>query len=150
MDLSPITDRFAVGEGIWTAERMMHLVRHGYTHIIDLQTEFDDTELASQFGIEVLWNPTDDDFEPKDEEFFRRSVEFALRALDAPSARLYVHCAAGIHRGPLTAAAILCALGYEPDEAVALIVARRPAADFPLVYLESLRAWAAGLPATPR
>jgi protein-tyrosine phosphatase len=118
---------------------MQALVRMGFTHVVDLQQEFDDTELGRAAGVDVLWNPTDDDFQPKAPEFFRRSVQFSLRAFEDPEARVYVHCAAGVHRGPMTAAAILCALGYNLDDAVELIQARRPVADFPMVYIDSVK-----------
>src|SRR5881394_3308822 len=81
MDLTWITGRVALGGGIWTAEHMAEISCTGITHIIDMQIEFDDTPLAQPFGIEVLWNPTDDDFQPKEPELFQRGVEFAERAL---------------------------------------------------------------------
>jgi protein-tyrosine phosphatase len=139
VDVSHLTDRLAVGDGIWTAERMQALARMGFTHVIDLQREFDDSDLGREAGIEVLWNPADDDFQPKPPQFFRRSTQFALRALDRAESRVYVHCAAGVHRGPITAAAVLCALGYAIDDALGLVRARRPVADFPAVYVDSLR-----------
>lgn len=140
MDISFILDRLAIGEGIWTADRMARLAMLGFTHIVDVQQEFDDTELARAQGLEVLWNPTDDDFQPKHPDFFHRSVSFALKALQEEEYhQVYVHCAAGVHRAPLTGAAILCGLGYSVEEALDLIRARRASADFPLVYVESLR-----------
>jgi len=42
-----------------------------------MQLEFDDTEVAKPFEIEVLWNPIDDDFQPKAPEVFERGVGFA-------------------------------------------------------------------------
>jgi hypothetical protein len=56
MDISWITDRIAVGGGIWTPEKMAEVARIGITHIIDMQIEFDDTPLAEPHGIQVLWN----------------------------------------------------------------------------------------------
>jgi len=61
MDMTWVTDRIAVGGGIWTDEKMVEVARAGITHIIDMQIEWDDTELARPYGIRVLWNPTDDD-----------------------------------------------------------------------------------------
>src|SRR5215470_4509230 len=84
MDMTWVTGRIAVGGGIWNTENMAEVARAGVTHIIDMQIEFDDTALAEPFGIEVLWNPVDDDFQPKKAEVFRRGVEFAIRALDEP------------------------------------------------------------------
>jgi protein-tyrosine phosphatase len=122
---------------------MAALARMGFTHVIDLQKEFDDTELGREAGVEVLWNPTEDDFQPKPPEFFRESTQFALKALDGGDGRVYIHCAAGVHRGPITAAAVLCALGYSLEDAIALIQARRNIADFPAVYVDSLRRFVA-------
>ncbi len=117
---------------------MGRIAELGFSHVIDVQAEFDDQPIAEPFGIQVLWNPTEDDFQPKPLGFFDRSVAFALAAFEDPAARLYVHCAAGMHRAPLTCAAILCALGYEFPTALELIRARRPGVDFPPVYLASL------------
>lgn len=142
-DYSFILDqRLAVGGGIWTAEAMERLARRGFTHILNLQAEFDDSELAAAAGMEALWNPTDDDFAPKPPEFFERCVQFALPALERSHACLYVHCAAGMHRGPLAAAAVLCGLGLPFDAAVRVVAAHRIGADFPAPYLDSLREWA--------
>ncbi|MGH9475141.1 MAG: protein-tyrosine phosphatase family protein [Terriglobales bacterium] len=143
VDFDFILDRrLAVGGGLWTLEAMAELSRRGFTHIVDVQAEFDDTELASEVGLEVLWNPVEDDGQPKPAVFFDRAVAFAARALSDPLAQVYVHCAAGIHRGPLAAAAILCALGFRPEDAMSLIVTRRPGADFPSPYRYSLLVWA--------
>lgn len=149
VDISALTHRLAVGDGIWTPEGMSRLAELGFSHVIDVQAEFDDREIAAPFGLRVLWNPTDDDFQPKPPVFFQRSVQFALAAFEDPEAKVYVHCAAGLHRAPLTCAAILCALGYEFAAALALIRARRPAADFPPVYLASLARYVRGALAMP-
>src|SRR5882672_10112956 len=101
MDMSWVTDRIAVGGGIWNAENMAEVARAGVTHIIDMQIEFDDTALAEVHGIEVLWNAIDDDFQPKPPQVFQRGVGFALQALDEPGAKVYIHCAAGVHRAPM-------------------------------------------------
>ena len=47
-----------------------------------MQIEFDDTPLAEPYGMKVLWNPTDDDFQPKPPEIFQRGVDFAMEALN--------------------------------------------------------------------
>lgn len=136
-----LADRMAVGGGIWCAQAMAELAQRGFTHILSLQADFDDRELAAEHGIEVLWNPVEDDLEPKPPLFFERSVAFAVAALQTPGTRLYVHCSAGVHRAPITAAAILCGLGCTPAEAVGLVGARRAWAKFPPTYLESLERW---------
>src|SRR5579884_837887 len=78
MDMTWVTDRIAVGGGIWTDDKMQEVVRAGVTHIIDMQIEFDDTSIAQPYGVKVLWNPTDDDFQSKPSDIFLRGVEFAL------------------------------------------------------------------------
>src|SRR6476660_9372429 len=72
MDMTWVTGRIAVGGGIWNAENMAAVARAGVTHIIDMQIEFDDTPLAERYGIHVLWNAIDDDFQPKPPAVFQR------------------------------------------------------------------------------
>ncbi len=139
MDLTWITDKVALGGGIWNAAKMQDVARAGVTHIIDMQLEFDDTPLAEPHGIQVLWNPTDDDFQPKAPEVFRPAVEFALRALDEGNGnKLFVHCAAGVHRAPMVTLAILRVLGFSLPDAMELIESRRPVVDFAAVYVRSV------------
>jgi protein-tyrosine phosphatase len=138
MDLSWITSRVALGGGIWNSENMAEIARAGITHIIDMQVEFDDTPLAEPFGIEVLWNPTDDDFTPKEPELFQRGVEFALEALEHEDAKVFIHCAAGIHRAAMMTLALLCSQGWEIDDAMETIISRRPVVDFADVYVQSV------------
>lgn len=144
MDITWITARIALGGGIWNQDNMAVVARVGVTHIIDMQMEFDDTPLAEPFGVEVLWNPTDDDFSSKPPELFQRGVDFALHALQDERARLFVHCAAGVHRAGMMTLAILCAEGWEMDEAMQTIVARRPVVDFADVYVESVQRFLQG------
>jgi len=139
MDMTWLTARIAVGGGIWTAQTMAEVARAGVTHILDMQIEFDDTPLAEPYGIAVLWNPTDDDFQAKPVEMFERGVEFALEALDREGSKLFVHCAAGVHRAPMMTLAILGALGWDVEEAMTLIEGRRPVVDFADVYVESVK-----------
>jgi protein-tyrosine phosphatase len=139
MDMTWVTGRIAVGGGIWTAENMVQVARAGVTHILDMQIEFDDTPLAAPHRIRVLWNPIDDDFQPKSPEVFQRGVEFALQALDEEGTKLFVHCAAGVHRAPMMTLAILCSLNWKLADALQLIELRRPVVDFADVYVNSVR-----------
>ncbi len=138
MDMTWVTARIAVGGGIWTAENMAAVARTGVTHIVDMQIEFDDTVLAQPYGIKVLWNPTDDDFQPKPPEVFQRGVEFALEALEEEGPKLFIHCAAGVHRAPMMALAVLCSLSWKLGQAMQLIEAKRPMVDFADVYVNSV------------
>jgi protein-tyrosine phosphatase len=138
MDMTWVTDRIAVGGGIWTAENMAVVARTGVTHIIDMQIEFDDTGLAEPHGIEVLWNPTEDDFQPKPPEILQRGVDFATGALAGSGTRLFIHCAAGVHRAPMMTLAVLCSMGWRQEVAQDLIEKRRPVVDFAEVYVRSV------------
>lgn len=152
-DITWITDRLAVGGGIWTRENLDAIIRDGITHIINTQIEFDDCTLLAASDppapnhleekradnhLHILHLPMDDDFQPKPAELLRRGVQFALDALAQPETKLLVHCASGVHRGPLVVLAILRVLGLGREEALRLIWARRPQADFPEPYLNSL------------
>ena len=77
VDVTWITDKIAVGGGIWNAVNMAEIARAGITHIINMQIEFDDTSLAAAHEIRVMWTAIDDDFEPKPVDIFERGVEFA-------------------------------------------------------------------------
>ena len=138
MDITWLTDRIAVGGGIWTSDNMAKVAQAGVTHIIDMQIEFDDTPLAARHGIEVLWNPTDDDFDQKPAALFERGVNFAQAALAGSNAKVLIHCAAGVHRAPMMALALLGSMGWGLQDAMELIEGRRPVADFADVYVRSV------------
>jgi protein-tyrosine phosphatase len=138
MDMTWVTGRIAVGGGIWADANMSEVARAGITHIIDMQAEFDDSLLARPYGIQVLWNATDDDFQPKPVALLQRGVDFALEALDEEGTKLFVHCAAGVHRAPMMTLAVLCSLSWNLADAMQLIEARRPVVDFPEVYVQSV------------
>ena len=144
MDISWVTERIAVGGGIWNADNMEAVSRAGIPHIIDMQLEFDDTPLARPHGIAVCWNPVDDDFEPKPPEVFALGVEFGLAALDGNGTKLFVHCAAGVHRAPMMTLALLGVMGWTVEDGMDLIESRRPAADFAEVYVRSVEEFLEG------
>jgi hypothetical protein len=139
MDVTWVTERIALGGGIWNTSNMLELARAGVTHVLDMQIEFDDRPLGDACGVRVLWNPTDDDFLPKAPAMLERGVEFALDALRDTDAKVYIHCAAGVHRAPMMTLAVLCAMGWELDPAMVLIETKRPVVDFADVYVESVR-----------
>ncbi len=139
VDMNWVTPNIAVGGGIWHDQNMIEVVRAGITHIIDMQIEFDDTSLAEPYGVVTLWNPVDDDFQPKSSAVLRRGVSFANHALKDPSARLLIHCAAGIHRAPMMTLAVLCARGWEIEEAMTTIRRSRSVVDWADVYVTSVR-----------
>lgn len=139
MNLTWVTDEIAVGGGIWHELNMIEVVALGVTHIIDMQIEFDDTRLAEPYGVKVLWNPTEDDFQPKPAELLQRGVDFAMKALEDPGAKVFIHCAAGVHRAPMMALAVLCAQGWSLTDAVREIEEKRAVVDFADVYVRSVQ-----------
>ena len=82
-----MTDRIAVGGGIWNDENMAALVKLGVTHIINMQIEFDDRPLAEPYPVQVLHNPTDDDFLPKPPRCFRTECSSRWRHWTSRTAR---------------------------------------------------------------
>lgn len=144
MDITWLTAQIAIGGGIWNSNNMAELARAGITHIVDMQIEFDDTPLAKDHGVKVLWNPTDDDFAPKPASLFRDGVEFVEDALEDPDAKVFIHCAAGIHRAPMMALAVMGSMGWKVEDAMALMVMRRPVVDFAEVYVRSVERFLEG------
>ncbi len=138
MDITWLTERIAIGGGIWNAGNMAKVAEEGITHIVDMQVEFDDTPLGAAHGIAVLWNPTDDDFEPKPMALFERGADFVERALAEPRTKVFIHCAAGVHRAPMMALAVLGTMGWDVADAMELIENKRPVADFAEVYVRSV------------
>jgi protein-tyrosine phosphatase len=138
MDMTWVTDRIAVGGGIWNEDNMEEVVKLGITHIINMQIEFDDRPLAEGYPVQVLHNPTDDDFLPKPPQLFQAGVDFALDALDEPESKVYIHCAAGVHRAPMMTLAVLRVLGWKLGDAKKLILERRYVVDWADIYVESV------------
>lgn len=142
MDITWVTDQIAVGGGIWNDQNMEEIVRLGVTHIINMQIEFDDRPLAESYPVIVFHNPTDDDFQLKPPQVFRGAVEFALQAINHEvDNRVFIHCAAGVHRAPMMTLALLRVMGWNLDEAKDLIQEKRYVVDFADVYVESVEAF---------
>jgi len=149
MEITWLTDQIAVGGGIWNADNMSKLARAGITHIIDMQIEFDDRDLVPPHNpagpnIQVLWNPTDNDFQPKPASLLRIGVEFAEKALRDPDAKVFIHAAGCIHRAPMMALAVLGSMGWNLQDARHLIEDKCPMADFADVYVQSVEDFLGG------
>jgi len=50
MDITWVTERVALGGGIWNSRNMEELTQAGVTHVVNMQLEFDDRPLAEPFG----------------------------------------------------------------------------------------------------
>ena len=136
IDFDRVTDRIFTGGGIWSMKDVDRLVAVGVTHVVCAAEELE--ELSVRLAgdrLAVLPNGTDDDGEPKSPSWFGRIVRFALDALRDPDARVYLHCAAGINRGPSATYVVLRALGHSRGEALGLIKAARGQAG--IIYADS-------------
>ena len=65
-------------------------------------------------------------------------MEFALAALDEPESKVFIHCAAGVHRAPMMTLAVLRAMGWTLEDALETIAERREVVDFADVYVRSV------------
>src|SRR5258706_7043279 len=116
-----VTPRLAVGTAIASLENMLRLAATDVTHVLSLETEFDDPKITGNTGIIVRWLPQPDDLRPKPPEWFAQGVSFLEEALSRNESKVYVHCLAGIQRSPLMILAYLCATGMEMSKAMDLV-----------------------------
>ena len=145
MDFSKITDNLFIGV---TPHRDDYdfLRDLGVRLVINMRIEKRSTRDLHHPPLHFLWLPTVDSpglVIPI--RFLVRGVQAALQTI-REGGKVYAHCGMGRHRGVAMGAAILIALGYDPDEAIELIKARRPGADPDAFYIRSrilrfARAW---------
>ena len=62
---------------------------------------------------------------------------YSWRIRHVMGGKVYVHCAYGRHRGPAMGSCVLIAQGYEPEEAMKIVVERRAVADPHIPYIRS-------------
>jgi protein-tyrosine phosphatase len=143
VDCTFIYANLSVGGGIFTEANMKELAELGITHIIDCQAEFDDTPLAEALGIKVLWLPVFDNYSEPDVKEFNLAYKFIMETLKAnPSTcKLHVHCAGGVHRGPMFALMACVMMGVGINDAERRILSRRLIASFPSVYSKSVESF---------
>lgn len=113
----------------------------GVTHIIDVREEASDAEFVARHAPHITyhWLGTHDHGGRQDDQWFAAGVNAALTALADPDATVLVHCHMGINRGPSMGFAILCALGWEPVDALNAIRAARPIAA--VLYADDAITW---------
>ncbi len=145
MNFSKITDNLFIGD---TPRRDDYdaLRDLGVRLIINMRFDRRPANDPHQHPLDFLWLRTfDNPVLPIPIRSLMRGVHAALQTIKE-GGKVYVHCARGRHRGVAMGAAILIALGYDPDEAIELIKARRPDADPDMFYIRSrilrfARAW---------
>jgi dual specificity MAP kinase phosphatase len=109
----------------------------GVRLVINMRLEKRPARDAHNPPLDFLWLPTIDSpglVIPI--RYLMRGVQAALETIHA-GGKVYAHCGKGRHRGVAMGAAILIALGYEPEEAMELIKVRRSVADPDAFYIRS-------------
>ncbi len=128
MDYSRITDELFIGTTP-DVEDYKTLHKLGVSLVINMRIERRPKPNPDHIPIRNLWLPTfDTPVLPIPINALKRGVKAALGAFDNGD-KVYVHCAAGKHRGVAMGAAILIAQGYSAEQAMELINQRRPVAD---------------------
>lgn len=145
MNLSAITNNLYIGNTP-DPEEYDYLRNLGVRLVINMRLEKRPQRDDHQPPLRFLWLPTIDSpglVIPI--RMLVRGVRAALQTFQE-GGKVYAHCAQGRHRGVAMGAAILIALGYSANEAMALIKTRRPLADPDVFYIRSrilrfARAW---------
>ena len=112
----------------------------GIQAVVDTRAEWSDEEVVAQVAPEIAYiNPgVVDGGQRMHDEWFETITTFAIDQ-QSIGAGVLVHCGSGINRGPSGAFAVLLATGWDPVEAIELIVAARPVAT--VSYAEDALDW---------
>lgn len=134
MDYSQITDWLYIGTTPQSEDYpLLHSL--GVRLVINMRMEKRPVPDPQDTGLRFLWLPTfDSPLIPIPIRALQRGVKEALDTIEAGD-KVYVHCAAGAHRGVAMGSAILIAQGYSPREAMEQIKANRPNADPDIWYI---------------
>ena len=110
------------------------LTKEGITADISLEED----RLDAPFGVDFyVWIPVKNHVAPKTDQ-----LEFGVSVLEkfvSMQKKVYVHCKNGHGRAPTLVAAYLVKNGKSPEEAEALIKARRPSMHLEEVQREAIR-----------
>lgn len=123
-----ITARLATGGAIGSLADVQALVDAGVNVIVNCCEDDDAQWLTPLDHWHYLHNPQPDDWKPKPVSWFKATLEFVLPFLAKPGFKAYIHCHDGIDRGPSNTAAVLMALGFSREAALAMIRLHRPIA----------------------
>jgi protein-tyrosine phosphatase len=114
-------DASEVAPGLWVASRFYPYDMPNAL-LVDLSGS-PDREAAAVAGRYIWWPFEDGPYIPEGIKALARYLE--------PEARLVIRCDAGRNRSALLAGLVLVASGYEPDDALVLLRARRTTARMP-------------------
>ena len=128
MDYSQITDTLYIGTTP-RSDDYPTLLDLGICLVINMRIERPPYRNHHDPNLTTMWLPTiDSPLVPIPISALRRGATAALEIIQRGE-KVYTHCAAGVHRGVAMGAAILIASGYPAEDAMQLIVDRRPVAD---------------------
>lgn len=134
LDFSQITEQLFVG--ITPQPRdYPRLNDLGIRLVINMRVERRPKPDRRNLPIKFMWLPTfDSPLIPIPIRALERGAKEALETIKA-GGKVYVHCAAGAHRGVAMGSAVLIAQGYSPEQAMALIKSHRAVADPDIWYI---------------
>jgi protein-tyrosine phosphatase len=141
-------ERVAVGV-MPTADTIGKLPSEGITHVVNCRASWEvlvSQELALErrlFGPgRVVHAPMLDTGWRQHPRRWAAAAEFVARTLgEDPTARVLIHCKAGVHRSVLVAYAALRLRGHSADDATALIHGHRDEAELLPAYQASVDDW---------
>ena len=124
-DLNYLEERIALGSQPADLDALRAL---GFTHILNLRGEHDESDAAEAAGLRHLWVNWEDERQASASivRDLDRIMEFLDSALAQQDGRVLIHCAAGIERTPRAAYVFLrLRRGMGPEEAIAALRAAR-------------------------
>ncbi len=134
MNFSQITNDLFIGDTPLPRE-YDYLRNLGVRLVINMRFDRRPAVDLHQPPLDFLWLRTfDNPFLPIPIRALMRGVCAALETV-REGGKVYAHCARGRHRGVAMGAAILIAMGYDPDDAIDLIKVQRPIADPDVFYI---------------
>ncbi|HET9589080.1 MAG TPA: dual specificity protein phosphatase [Anaerolineales bacterium] len=149
MDYSRITDDLFIGTTP-TVPDYEHLRELGVRLVINMRWEFRPPPDSFEPPLTFLWQRTfDSPVIPIPMQALHRGARAALETIGA-GGKVYVHCAAGRHRGVAMGSCVLIAQGYDAHTAMKLVMERRRVADPHIFYIRNrilrfAREWNGGL-----
>lgn len=136
MDYSKITEDLFIGTTPTVAD-YEHLRELDVRLVINMRWEFRPPPDLHDPPLHFLWLRTfDSPLIPIPISALMRGARAALETIHA-GGNVYVHCAAGRHRGVAMGSAILIVQGYDPYEAMSLVTERRIVADPHIFYIRN-------------
>ncbi|HEX6305723.1 MAG TPA: dual specificity protein phosphatase [Anaerolineales bacterium] len=134
LDFSQITENLFIGTTP-QPEDYPGLNDLGIRLVINMRVERRPKADHRNLPIKFMWLPTfDSPLIPIPIRALERGAKEALETIKAGD-KVYVHCAAGAHRGVAMGSAVLIAQGYSPEEAMQLIKTHRAVADPDIWYI---------------